>query len=60
MFTYIKDHELFILNPVTGKVYRIMLSFNGEDIVVIQEDTLQYQADIQRCVLENKAVLVKS
>jgi hypothetical protein len=59
MFTFIKDHELFILNPNTGRIYKIKLSFNGQEISVIHENTLNFEADIERCIKENKAQLVR-
>lgn len=59
MFTYIKDNQLFILNPLTGRIFRVGLAFNGEDIIVVHHDTLSFNEDVVRHVQETKAVLVR-
>ena len=59
MYTYIKDHQLFVLNPLTGRVFRIGLSLNGTDIVVVHHDTMSFNEDVVRHVQETKAILIR-
>jgi len=58
MFTYIKNHQLLVLNPTTGKIYRIHLSSNEQDLVVILDEILSFQADVDKCIIDNKATLI--
>jgi hypothetical protein len=58
MYTFIKNNQLHILNHLTGKIYRVGLSLNGQEVRLIPVDTLQYQADVHRYVAENDAKAV--
>lgn len=60
MYTYVKDHELFVLVPMTGRIYRISLSGNGQDLVIIHDDTLIYEADVAKYIKDNNAQLLMS
>ena len=59
MYTYIKDHRLFILNYLTGRIYWVSLSPDGQDIMIIHEDTMSFKADVDRCIKENNATLIR-
>lgn len=58
MYTFIDDHELFIMSPITGRIYRVGMD-SKQDPVIVHTDTMSFESDIERNIIEKISKMVK-
>ncbi len=58
MYTYIKDHELFVLIPESGRVFKIK-QFDHENLYIEVTEIMNYQKEVVDRIKETNATLVK-
>lgn len=55
MYTYIENHQLYVVMPHSGRIFRVRESPYDQFIEVVLEKVLQYQADVVELIKSTQA-----